>query len=737
MRNSVKSFLAVLIGVMLIPVSHAQILEEIIVTAQKREQSAQDVAMSLTAFTGSQLRELGVDSTIDLSAYVPGLTIGQNTGDGDFPFISIRGVTVRDFSDLNESPSSVYINEFYKANLVGLDQQVYDLQRVEVLRGPQGTLYGRNATGGLINYVSAKPTREFEGYGEFTVGERDRLKFEGAVGGPISDKAAWRVSVLHHSFDGWIENVFPGGQDGSALETQSIRGQILYEPNDDLSFSGFIQHSSNDNDAGNMFVHQPARVDPVSGLAIPAPGLDGYNPLFFIPGSVGYIEATPGNNTDTNSDRDISLNTEQNTFIGRIDWTLNDLDIVSITGYEQSSKDGFSDSDSTTQQAGRGTEVHPDSFQFSQEIRLSGGSGDLSWLAGIYYIDYHIKGVQSRCNSMAGGCPTLSPPIFYDLETESTAIFGNLDYQFSEDMSLTLGVRHTQEEKVYDLNNTDTGLVFNFSTQGNAAKQDDNLTSFNARLNWTPNDDLLVYGGVSRGHKGGTFNLGFTARAGNIPGIPVKSEQLTSYEGGFKADFMDGNARLNGAVFYYDYEDSQAFQFDGITLTSQAFNSDAEVLGMELELAATPTEGLDLFATMTYLDATLKDVEFPGPAFTGLAPVDTDMPLAPDFKISFLGRYEWASFFGGRMALQGDITWYDDQFFDAFNSPSHFEESYAVANSSLSWYSADDKWNVSVFAENIGDTEYRTFSFDLAFLQFSTDVIGKPRWVGGKVGYSW
>ena len=138
------------------------------------------------------------------------------------------------------------------------------------------------------------------------------------------------------------------------------------------------------------------------------------------------------------------------------------------------------------------------------------------------------------------------------------------------------------------------------------------LVSFNARLNWTPNDDLLVYGGVSRGHKAGTFNLGFTARAGNIPGIPVKSEQLTSYEGGFKADFMDGATRLNGAVFYYDYEDSQAFQFDGITLTSQAFNSDADVLGMELELAATPMDGLDLFATLTYLDATLKDVVFSG-----------------------------------------------------------------------------------------------------------------------------
>ena len=294
MRTLVRSLMAVLIGVMFIPVGHAQILEEIIVTAQKREQSAQDVAMSLTAFTGSQLRELDVDSTLDLSAFVPGLTIGQNTGDGDFPFISLRGVTIRDFSDLNESPSSVYINEFYKANLVGLDQQIYDLERVEILRGPQGTLYGRNATGGLIHYATAKPTREFEGYSEITLGELDRIKFEGAAGGPISDHAAGRISVLHHSFKGWIDNTFPGGQDGSALETQSIRAQILYEPNDDLSFSGFFQHSSNDNDAGNMFAHRAARVDPVSGLAIPAPGLDGYNPLFFIPESVGYIEATPG-----------------------------------------------------------------------------------------------------------------------------------------------------------------------------------------------------------------------------------------------------------------------------------------------------------------------------------------------------------------------------------------------------------------------------------------------------------
>ena len=147
-----------------------------------------------------------------------------------------------------------------------------------------------------------------------------------------------------------------------------------------------------------------------------------------------------GDNTDTNSDRDISLKTEQNTGIVRIDWTANDFDIVSITGYESSSKDGFSDSDSTNVIPGRGTEVHPDSRQLSQEVRISGGSDDLSWLAGVYYIDYRINGSQSRCNSMAGGCPTLSPPVIYSLNTNSWAIFGNLDYQFNDELSLTLGV---------------------------------------------------------------------------------------------------------------------------------------------------------------------------------------------------------------------------------------------------------------------------------------------------------
>jgi len=700
------------------PAAFSQGMEEILVTAQKRSESLQDVPISITAFTGTQVRNLGIDSTLDLALYTPGLTMGQNSGDGDFPFISIRGVSQRDFSDINESPSAVYIDEFYKANLIGLDQQIFDIERVEVLRGPQGTLYGRNATGGLINYITAKPGEELSGYADLTYGEYDRIKLEGAVGGPLSDTVGARLSFLRHQYDGWVENTVPGADDGNALEATAVRGQLQFTPSDDLQIGLMFQHAENDNSAGNMFQHVSADDPPPTFLSVPNIGQPGFG---------GFIEPTPGDPRDTHSNRDISLETEQTTALARIDWAVNDMNFVSITGYEDTSKDASFDSDGTPFE--RGTEVHPRGEQFSQEFRLSGESGDLSWLVGFYYFDYDIDGSQSRC--APSGCDTNRPPVLYSLETESYALFANADYRFSDALSLTLGLRYTQEDKEYDLNNTDTGLVFNTSTFGDAAELDEDNVDFNVRLNWTPNDDVLVYGGVSRAHKSGLFNLGFTTRESAAAGIPVDSETLTAYEIGLKSDFMDGKARFNSAIFYYDYEDSQAFQFDGTTLSAQAFNSDAAITGAEFEFSLMPTENFDISANVTYLDAELKDV-----VLFGLQVVDTQMPLTPEWQANLIARYQWAAPWGGRIELQGDVSWFDDQYFDSFNSPSHFEDSYALANARVTWFSEDEKWRVAIFGENITDEEYRTFSFDLAFLGFSTDVYGKPSWFGATVGYT-
>jgi len=695
---------------------YSQALDEILVTAQKREQSLQDVPISVSAFSGEQARNLGIDSTLDLALYTPGLTMGQNSGDGDFPFISIRGVSQRDFSDINESPSAVYIDEFYKANLIGLDQQIFDIDRVEILRGPQGTLYGRNATGGLIHYITAKPSDESDGYADLTVGEYGRVKLEGAVGGPLGETVSARLSFLRHEHDGWVENTVAGAEDGNALESTSLRGQLLFKPSETLSVGLMFQRSDNDNEAGNMFQHVSADDPPPTFLSIPNIGQPGFG---------GFLEPTPGDPRDTHSNRDIFLETEQTTWIGRVEWSFNDIDFVSVTGWEETSKDATFDSDGTPFE--RGTEVHPEAEQVSQEVRVSGESGSVTWLAGIYYIDYDIDGSQSRCSP--GSCATNRLPVRYALSTESVAVFGNIDYSFANQLSLTLGLRYTDEQKDYFLNNLDTGLVFNPSTVGDLAKLDESNVDFNVRLNWTPNDDMLIFGGVSRAHKAGLFNLGFTAREGAIPGIPVGSETLTAYEIGLKSDFMDGRGRLNGAVFYYDYEDSQAFQFDGTTLSAQAFNSDAEITGAELEFSITPAEGLDLIANLTFMDAELQDV-----TLFGLQVVDTQMPLTPDLQGSLIARYEWPAW-GGRLAIQGDLSWFDDQYFDSFNSPSHFEDGYSIANARVTWFSDDDKWRVSVFGENITDEEYRTFSFDLAFLGFSTDVYGKPSWFGASVGY--
>ncbi len=270
--------------------------------------------------------------------------------------------------------------------------------------------------------------------------------------------------------------------------------------------------------------------------------------------------------------------------------------------------------------------------------------------------------MQRRCRP--GTCDVLRDPVLYDLETESWAAFVNVDFALTSKVGLTTGLRYTQEDKDYELNNMDFGFVFSQATVGDLAKQDDDNLSFNVRLNWKPSDNFLTYAGVARGFKAGTFNVGFTPIATDA--IPVDPEELTSYEVGIKSSNTNDTLQVNGAVFY-DYKDSQAFQFDGQTLSATTFNRDAKISGAELEVIAVPVTGLSLRLAVTYLeDATLKDVELPGPTFSGLPPIDTRMPLTPEWDIGALIRYEFGVPWGGRLALQGAATYLSEQFFDAF-----------------------------------------------------------------------
>jgi iron complex outermembrane recepter protein len=693
-------------------------VDDIVVTAQRRSERAIDVPISLTTFSGEQLNNAGVSSTLDLARITPGLNIGQNSGEGDFVFISLRGVAMRDFADTNESPSAVYLNEFYKANLMGLDSQIYDMDRVEVLRGPQGTLYGRNATGGLINYVANAPTDTVEGYASALVAERNRYKVEGAVGGPVTDQLSGRLSVYHHEFDGYTKNIFPGGEDGNALNASSVRGQLLYKPTERIEASLFLQYYDNDNEAGNFFSHKSVRQDPVTGLSVDnAGGAD----------SFGYVDPA-GDPRNTDSNEYAYLKAHQFTAIGKLTYKFDTFDVISITGYEKGSKDARFDSDSTPNP--RATQVHPDAEQFSQEIRAQGETGALNWVTGLYYFDYSVDGNQSRKTSAAVG---FRNPVLYSLDTTSWSAFANLDYKLTESLTATAGLRYTNDRKTYDLRNTDTGLTFNTSTVGDLAKRDDNNTSGSIRLSWKPDQNSLIYGGISQGFKAGTFNVGYTNIA--TAAISVKPETLTDYEVGAKTRLFDGKVDVSGAAFFYDYKNSQAYQFDGKTLASTTFNRDATIAGAELEVFARPWQGLAIRGSVTHLDGTLKDVQLPG--LTTIGPVvDRQLPLTPDWAANLEGRYTWPAWFGGDFAVQGNVSYKSSQFFDAFNSPSHHEDGYTTADLRASWTDASQKLTFAIFAENVTDTEYRTYSFDLSFLGQATSVWGRPRWVGAEVSYN-
>ena len=214
---------------------HAAVLEEIVVTAQKREQNLQDVGISVTAFSGEQMKALGFTTSVDMVSQTPGLNVVSPFGSGNNVAFTLRGVGLNDFSESNEAPVAVYVDGIYKATLAGLGFQLFDLERAEVLRGPQGTLYGRNTTGGLVHFITKKPSQEAEGSAELTLGEYDKVRIEAAFGGGLTEKLSARASVLYHQHDGYIENINPGVADASETDNVSVRLQFLYQ-------QGFLLH---------------------------------------------------------------------------------------------------------------------------------------------------------------------------------------------------------------------------------------------------------------------------------------------------------------------------------------------------------------------------------------------------------------------------------------------------------------------------------------------------------------
>ncbi|MFK8021132.1 MAG: TonB-dependent receptor, partial [Pseudomonadales bacterium] len=772
------------IGLAIASTASAQsVLEEVVVTAQKREQNVQDVPIAITAFTGAQMNALGVKQSIDIAAFTPGVHISGNLAGQNTQF-SIRGVTQNDFNDIIEAPNAVYLDEGYLAIAQAQTFAVFDIDRVEILKGPQGTLFGRNATGGLVHYVSNKPSfEETSGYLDLNLGRFDtdadanRFTVEGAVGGPLTDTVAGRLAFRYNKQDGYLKNLYPdsaflgspgegAGADLGDDDTFAGRLSLAFRPSDTLQIDLSVNYAKTDVATGPYqskstvgivengelinVIDTPANetrltIDTAGGDG-GADAIDGDGLLpgggIGLPGRLApggdFFGYTDPDGDDFTFSSDFAFedqgSTETTGINARVEWELADgLLLTSVTDFKDYEKLLFIDVDSApANQLANYAGV--DATSFTQEFRLNGETDRSRWVAGFFYLTIDNEsdnGLKAPVNSIAGS-PPFSPVdigVVADLQTDSYSLFGQLDYDLTDTVSVTVGLRVIQEEKEYNMGIGIFPSLDNFSVnQGDfipnafgagspyffSADTSDTLWAGKIQFDWRPSDDLLLYAGVNRGVKAGSFNaplLGAFLGAGGDPSIPYDEEILTAFEGGFKATFGDGTTRLNGSVFFYDYSDYQAFLFVGVG--GVVINADAETYGFELELQSSPMEGLDLMLSMSYFDAEVKDLLLRNGS--PLPPRDVDPTYAPELQVTGLVRYAWSAL-GGTVALQGDISYSDEYFYNLRNFDADKFDSYVMLNTQLSWKSSSEQWEANLAIRNLSDERAGIQGFDLATL---------------------
>jgi iron complex outermembrane receptor protein len=748
-----------------IPVQ-AQMLEEIVVTAQKREQSLQDVGVSVTAFTGNQMQEFGFTDTVDIVSMTPGLNYTIPNAEGSQINFFLRGVGLNDFTDANENPVATYVDDIYRGAMGGLHLQMFDLERAEVLRGPQGTLYGRNTTGGLLHFISRRPTDSFEAYGDATLASYGQAKFEGALSGPVPeiDNLYARISLAINNHDGYTRNLGPA-DDYNSTNAQAGRVQLLWQPNEDFEFLTILNGSRNDGMVG-AWQHQASRLDgPFGDRSVPL-GPNEANDFCFDPETETFYTVIGtdcfGYRDPTNDphkgeyDRDGKVKVETWGVSGRADWTIGEYKLTSITGFQTVSRLQQEDTE-----MGPFPLINPDfgadTDQFTQELQLSRELTDWRWLAGFYYFNNDVD-ANYLLDTTALDFVFLDAR--YKQETESWALFGQIEWDFHPQWSLILGARYTEERKELDYEGFDTSgllgfltdidviqlsptrptrdhtFLFNKSTVGNLAKHDKSSFSGKAELDWRPTEDLLIYASFSRGTKSAGFNTGFLDEtfifAGNTPAtVPYGEETLHAYELGFKSTLFNRTTRLNASVFYYDYMDFQTFRFE--LLNQIIFNTDAEVYGAEVELVTSPWEGWDFMFGLSVMEATAENI----PSASGMQVRDRRMVAAPDFSLNGMARYEWPMW-GGMMSILASFSAQGETYYDIQNHPVSRENGYIIGNARLQYTSGSGNWYAAMFVNNIADEEYVTYTFDFTgTFGFNQQAYGKPRWFGATVGYQW
>jgi iron complex outermembrane receptor protein len=712
-------------------------LGDIVVTAQRREQRSQNVGISITAFSGEQLTQLGVSSSQDLVAITPGLRNPQS-GSGLTASFSLRGLSQSDFGASQEAPVALYVDDVYQSSQGASQFLLFDVARTEVLRGPQGTLFGRNATGGLVHFITERPKDDFGGYVDLSYGRFNRIRPEAAINLPIGATTAIRISAAGEWHDAFVKNT--AGADLYDANRWGGRLQFQWKPSDDITLllSGRIGRVR---ETGQPYIWDAARPTGPLGTGEFSPGLSD-NFGFTNTGNGPFrvtLDPIAFHDTDTQG------------VTGSLSWTLGDVTVTSLTDFTEVQVKYAEDSD---MQPGEYFHYLADqrSKQFSQELRLSGETGALNWTVGGYYLwiggDYVQEGRLTDLFGAGSGVSTLTSR--YDVTTHSVSAFGQLEYKLTDQLKAIVGARYIDERKRQNYNSAFYDLpggskvgfgsspdLLNFN-----GRMSQGLYSLRAELDWKPSEGALFYASYNRGVKSGGFNapldpsgsavfidpLTFDPAPTAADAMRFKPEVLHSYEVGAKIKLPNGLGRINASAFYYDYKDFQALSFEGVS-TSYIINRPATLKGIDTELYLTPARGLNLIFGASYLDQVVKGIPLSGTS------VDRKIPYAPQWNLTALARYEWDAF-GGQMALQANTNYVSSQNFALTNAAVTEEPGYALVNARLSYTFPNDRLTIAAYVDNLTDRRYRLIAFDLASSFGSSESqYGMPRTYGVSLRY--
>lgn len=792
-------------------------LDTIVVTAEKREENLQDTPISISAFTAASIERSGASNIAVVAETAPNVifdTTAPISGASNAAGITIRGIGQTDFALTTEAGVGTYVDGVYTSRSLGGVLDVLDIERMEILRGPQGTLFGRNTIGGAINIISSRPSSEFGGKLEITGGNQGRIHARASVDIPLSDTLRTKLAVSSKNRNGYVESGFAGADFTSSVvvppapalpilpsgffnqpvtglddlgneNRQSFRGTVEWEPSDRLMVTIVGDYSRvRENNAANRLVGITGDEDAtVDGVFVPAP-LRG--PAVFLYNMFEAPTATPPPGfanalyTDANfvTGRDITFGTASPSgtrlnvwgLSGTLEYELRDnLRVKSISAYRETEGSFNRDADGSPFPITHTHNFGYEHQQFSQEVQLLGELADdrVKWILGGYFF------TEEGSDPIFVDLPTSFGDVFQqtaDIDNKSYAGFAQVTVDLTDALSITGGVRYTEDEKTYLADQflivgtaggapgnpffpvQPPGLVVPLVdicaigalvgppcpavirdrvVQNETQKFDDVSPRASIQYRW--NDSLLTYASYSQGFKSGGFNLRYVQPSPSITSFDP--ENVAAYEAGFKFEGFDRRLRVNAAGFFTDYEDIQITFFEVLGAPQTINGGTAEIWGSEIELTALPTENLLLTGAVGYTSASYTSVRAVAPTSVStpeqVIDLNSQLPNNPTWTASAALDYTFPTLpFDGMLEFHADWRYTGDTFNDAQNSPFLFQEAYSIVNLGLTYTEPDDRWSVRLWSDNVGNERYIQSGDSNFGLGFHQANFNRPREYG-------